>query len=194
MARLCGAEGCTRIHSEHGYCHMHYERIKRTGTLETPQRPSPGERFWAKVDKSAGPESCWEWLAHRNRTGYGKFKVRHDKPPALAHRHSYELTSGQPVPNELSVRHSCDNPGCVNPAHLSLGTHQDNMRDAVERGRTHKSTPRAECRSGHAMTPDNTLTYMRGGYVRRECRACNRDKARRRYAEKKASLYRPEES
>jgi hypothetical protein len=86
------------------------------------------ERFWAKVRKT---ETCWLWTAG-TRTGYGRAwfggKLRD------AHRVSYALFNGA-VPAGLDVLHTCDNPGCVNPAHLRPGTHQENMDDKVAKGR-----------------------------------------------------------
>lgn len=93
-----------------------------------PSPLTPEERFWAKVEK--GPD-CWEWKAFRNK-GYGKFT--YNGRMYLAHRLSWILTNG-PIPDGLGVLHSCDNPPCVNPDHLFLGTQLDNMRDASNKGR-----------------------------------------------------------
>jgi len=91
------------------------------------------ERFWAKVDKSGGPDVCWPWLgAKMTRTGYGQMEV--DGRPVLTHRLAYELSTGV-IPEGLWVLHSCDNRPCCNPAHLFLGTHTDNMRDCAAKGR-----------------------------------------------------------
>ena len=92
------------------------------------------ERFWSKVDKR-GPEECWEWTRYSNARGYGKFRLN-DKS-VFAHRVAWEMSNGT-IPNGLCVCHTCDNPSCCNPAHLSLGTPKDNMCDARDKGRMSK--------------------------------------------------------
>ena len=88
------------------------------------------ERFWAKVDKASG---CWWWTAYRNQWGYGVFGF-HARKHSLAHRVAWEFTNGA-IPDGLLVLHRCDNPACVNPDHLFLGTNQDNMDDMYKKGR-----------------------------------------------------------
>ncbi len=87
-------------------------------------------RFWAKVDKS---DDCWEWTGHTNPAGYGMIAAADGK--RTAHRVSYELEHGS-IPQGACIRHSCDNPRCVNPAHLIPGTTQDNVNDRVTKGRS----------------------------------------------------------
>ncbi len=94
------------------------------------------QRFWEKVDKT-GP--CWNWTATKNNWGYGQFYE--ESAHILAHKWAYKTFIG-PIPKGSVIRHSCDNPSCVNPQHLSLGTRQDNVDDAVKRGRLAKGDKR----------------------------------------------------
>lgn len=89
------------------------------------------ERFWAKVRKSEG---CWEWTGTLHpKTRYGAILMPNGKKEP-AHRMSYRLAHGE-IPKGQKVLHRCDNPPCVNPDHLFLGTQQDNVRDCVQKGR-----------------------------------------------------------
>lgn len=92
------------------------------------------KRFWNKVDKSG---DCWIWTSALSGKGYGDFML--NKRHHRAHRLSYELAHG-PIQGGLFVLHRCDNKQCVNPEHLFLGTHRDNMDDLVQKNRA-KSVP-----------------------------------------------------
>lgn len=133
------------------------------------------DRFWSKVKKSEG---CWEWQATLSNKGYGQFRV--DGKLALSHRFAYELAKG-PILKGLHILHSCDNPACVNPDHLSVGTRADNMQDMTSKGRHHQ-TQKTHCPQGHEYTEANT--YRHG--TQRHCKACNRRKVSAYKARKKA--------
>lgn len=90
---------------------------------------TPQQLFEKKIQKGA---SCWVWTASKNREGYGHFGFRGSTH--LAHRVSWILYRGE-IENNLCVLHHCDNPSCVNPGHLFLGTRLDNMRDCARKGR-----------------------------------------------------------
>ena len=104
---------------------------------------NPRDRFWNFVNKT---KSCWLWIGEI-RNGYGKFKLdsRHF---VSAHRFAYEDYFGK-IPVNMSVLHQCDNPPCVRPDHLFLGTHKDNARDALLKGRMSKVT---------SITLDNVIS------------------------------------
>ena len=96
-------------------------------------KPKPLEdRFWSKVDVR-GPNECWEWTGAKTRGGYGG--IWSEGKIQYTHRLSYELHNG-PIPDGLHVLHDCDNPRCVNPTHLHLGTNADNVEEKLDRGRS----------------------------------------------------------
>lgn len=85
--------------------------------------------FWERVSKTDG---CWIWSGNRSPRGYGRIKVK--GITRLAHRFSWALHYGLP-PSDMMVCHTCDNPSCVNPSHLFIGTAKDNAKDMIDKGR-----------------------------------------------------------
>lgn len=125
------------------------------------------ERFWSKVNKS-GPNGCWLWTG-ANDGGYGQIWVngRNEK----AHRIAWLLTHGV-IPEGKMACHTCDNPPCVNPAHIFWGTMSDNILDAVNKGR-HKpavSAPLTHCKRGHPLEDGNVIIHPSTGH--RRCLKC----------------------
>lgn len=101
-----------------------------------PRKLAIEVRFWRHVDRRRDDE-CWVWIGGHFPDGYGCFQENGAK---RAHRISWSIANG-PVPDGASVLHRCDNPGCVNPSHLFLGTHADNMADKVAKGRQARCGP-----------------------------------------------------
>lgn len=123
--------------------------------------------FESLVDRR-GADECWPWRGKTIRGERGTFRGH------IAPRLAWEMAHGS-HPGKLFVCHSCDNPNCVNPAHLWLGTNSDNIKDAVRKGRVTircKFISATACQKGHPYTPENTRVTA-NGY--RHCRTCQRE-------------------
>ncbi|MFF4552704.1 HNH endonuclease signature motif containing protein [Streptomyces sp. NPDC001422] len=132
VGQPCSVSDCATEAKKRGMCGLHYQRFCKTGDPLGFRTPPVEARFWSKVNRRT-PQHCWEWTGYRMRDGYGQFSYGGNRV-GRAHVFSYELHHG-PVASGLNVLHSCDNPPCVNPAHLSAGTQAENMWQMVERHR-----------------------------------------------------------
>ncbi len=139
-----------------------------------PARRPIAETFSQHIRKTSG---CWFWTGSDNTQGYGI--IRRGARRLMAHRVAYELFIGK-IPSGMLVCHHCDNPPCVRPDHLFIGTAKDNIRDCVSKGRS-KEQKKTHCPRGHRYTAENTKIVHDGA---RNCRECAREQ-HRQYWERK---------
>ena len=147
-----------------------------------------------RLERMVSPEpntGCWLWTGATVPFGYGRINGgRTGVGVLLAHRASWEIYRG-PVPEELCVLHRCDIPQCVNPDHLFLGTHADNVADKIAKGRARFGTSGMEaktasrraqthCKRGHLLSGENLIPSA----VHRECKTCAKANSKLRHSEK----------
>ena len=145
---------------------MHYQRWLKTRPATERVVPTTAERFLAKVVRR-GPDECWLWTGSQDKDGYGVFHVpvgggRQKKVRST--RYAYEHWVG-PVPDGRIMCHTCDNPPCVNPAHLFPGTPSDNTQDAMAKGRWN---PPRGTRNSRAVLTEDQVRAIRALYVPRK--------------------------
>jgi hypothetical protein len=127
-------------------------------------------RFFSKI-KSFPDGKCWLWDCYESGSGYGALSIKGKMHGA--HRLAWIAFHG-PIPTKACVCHKCDNPKCINPHHLFLGTHKDNMVDMCSKGRQNMQK-KTHCPQGHEYTLDNIFPAADN---RRRCRICKREQDR----------------
>lgn len=137
MNKTCSVDGCGKTAKAIGMCNAHYKRYKLYGDPKKQMRyrvASAKQRLLARISKNDST-GCWEFTGCLDSKGYGLLTINNISHKA--HRISYQEFVGE-IPNCLFVLHKCDNRKCVNPEHLFVGTHIENMQDMVNKGRSQR--------------------------------------------------------
>jgi hypothetical protein len=176
---ICDVDDCTRPRHAYGFCGMHAQRMRRTGSPLGVRRTGTVESFWLRVAKN-GPGGCWLWTGTELTNGYGKIATRRTPTASgtrLAHRVSWELARGL-IDEDLVLDHLCRVKLCVNPDHLEPVVLRENVRRGLH------GVLRTRCKYGHELTPENTQYDVRRNC--RRCRTCAREWDRRAKAKRRA--------
>jgi transposase len=121
------------------------------------------DNFYTRVLKNPG-DGCWQWCGPKNNKGYGYTYIRELGRRMTTHRASYTLRYGE-IPEGLWVLHRCDNPACVKPSHLFLGSPKDNVHDMIAKGRANRGNrPKGE-NHAYSKLSDATIIAIRTDYV-----------------------------
>lgn len=142
----CAIEDCESKVVGWGYCQKHYIRVKKYGSPHAKKNDQSTleERFWRFVTK-CGDNDCWNWDGQKLPSGYGRISLGAKILGSEgAHRVSWKLHNKKDIPDGMFVMHKCDNPSCVNPNHLSIGTPKDNTQDMIAKGRKKVVSPKGE--------------------------------------------------
>ncbi len=155
----CSVDWCSRPRAGLGLCQSHWRQQREgrpLGVFKT--YGTPAERLATKWTPEPNT-GCWLWIARVTKTGYGEIYWPEAKRPVLAHRASWMIHVG-PIPAGFHVLHRCNNGGlgCINPAHLYIGTHQDNMRDLVRAGNTTRVHAQASLEAMRAVAATGIFT------------------------------------
>jgi hypothetical protein len=153
---MCSVIGCEKAVFAKGWCGAHYAKWRKYGDpLVVKQAQLHGKTLRGRFEQyTKKSEGCWLWIGHRDPNGYGRLNVQ--GVPMLAHRLSWTLHNGDV--GDAYVLHKCDNPQCVSPWHLFLGTQSDNCDDMWQKGR---ARPGRLIGAAHGMAKLNDESAMR---------------------------------
>lgn len=152
---MCAFDGCGRPIAYKGLCSAHYNQQVRGETLRPVQIQHHGlseyERLlkWTQV---GGPDDCWNWLGSRKSGWHGQWRNAAGQIE-LTHRAAWRLMRG-PIPSGMFVLHRCDNPSCMNPTHLFLGSQSDNCKDMWNKGRARPKQLKGEQHGNSKLTAE----------------------------------------
>ena len=169
----CTIDGCSKLQDSRGMCRMHYVRVQRHGSPHirlSNGKPTTVPQLMEKYVPHRPENECWVWQGGLDKSGYGVTNAMRPtgrRGPSRAHRVIYEALVG-PIPAGKLLMHSCDNPPCVNPAHLRPGTDAENLADMAAKGRSARGSKHRAAKLDEPTVMEIRRKYATGKYQQRD--------------------------